>query len=424
MKKIEIFGKIIELKRKFIESLKPNDLKGHDGKRFTRKRSLTLNRLLQFILQGITTSLQLELDDYYKKIGFKEDVVTKQAVSKARTNLDPSVVKAAFELTTQALCSCDDLTLFKEKFRLCAIDGSTIALDNATALKEHFGCSGSTKDATTAMASVCYDPLNNIILDAGLYPYATSEREGARANINAVESFPKSNKCDNLYIFDRGYPSKELLAEFMNGNINFLMRVRKKFNLDFDLVEKKEKITFMHAGKPYTVRVFRIILESGETETLVTNVSKKYIKRKEIGQLYFKRWGIETKFDSLKNKLELENMSGRRPVTVYQDFWAKLDLANTMAALEYVTDDVISIKTSTKENKYEQTTNENRLINKFTGQYLDLLSQPDEAARVRLFDELVADISRRPVEVKPGRSFERTSPRKMKFCDRIKRAFR
>ena len=77
--------------------------------------------------------------------------------------------------------------------------------------------------------------------------------------------------------------------------------------------EKKEHIAgVQHNGKYYKFRVFRIILDSGEEEFLITNVSDEYFSYEEAGELYFKRWKIETKFDSLKEKLELENMSGRR----------------------------------------------------------------------------------------------------------------
>ena len=129
-------------------------------------------------------------------------------------------------------------------------------------------------------------------------------------------------------------------------------------------------------------------------------------------------------FTPIKNKLELENWSGRRKVTVYQDFWAKLDLANTIAALEFATDEVIEEATSEKDNKYAQTTNESRLISKFADAYIELLANDDPAERIALFDELVADIAKRPVEVKPDRKVERKTPRKKKFCDRRKRSLR
>jgi len=316
------------------------------------------------------------------------------------------------------------LELYRKKYRLCAIDGSDLALDNAKELLDHFGGSGRNKDCVSALASLCYDPLNNIILDGGLYPYGTSERQAARTHIESVGSLPLPKGAKNLYIFDRGYPSKEFMAEMIEAKICFLMRVRKKFNCDFDTSSRNEKVFFEHAGKQYYVRVFKVTLESGEQEILVTNLKARHLSRKEVGELYFKRWGIEVRLESLKNKLELENMSGRRVVTTYQDFWAKLDLANTTAALEYATDEVIEKNTGNTGNKHKQTTNENRLITKFSDSYLELLATEDTDARLALFDSLVVDISRRPTEVKPGRKSERVLPRKKKFCDRRKRVLR
>ena len=304
------------------------------------------------------------------------------------------------------------------------MDGSEAALDNNPELLGYFGGSGPNKDCAMAMASLCYDPLNNIILDGGLYPYGFSEREAARNHMAAVSELPTPEGVSNLYIGDRGYPSKELFAEMIDAGMFFFMRVRRKFNTDFDTVKDEEMVVFLHNGKKYRVRVFSITLESGEKEILVTNLSKHDLTREEAGELYFKRWRIEVKFDSLKNKLELENMSGRRVVTTYQDFWAKLDIANTLAALEYETDQVIEENTAESDNKYEQRTNENRMITKFSDKYIALLTNDDVAARKALFEELISEITKRPVEVKPGRKFERKLPRKKKFCDRRKRSLR
>jgi hypothetical protein len=421
MKKSEVFNEIIRLKNKFLEILRPSDLMKHDGKSFTRKRNLTLDRLLTIILRCSPFSLQIRLDDFFEGIGCKEETVSKQAFSKSRTNLEPEIVKESFLLTTKTILQCDDLELFKDKFRLCTIDGSDVVLDNAPALLSHFGGSGRNSDCATAMVSLCYDPLNNVILDGGIYPYGFSERDAARNHFAAVSALPIPKNAENLYIFDRGYPSKELIGEMIDAGLFFLMRVRRNYNAEFEFVGKKKTVYIWNGGKAYKVRVFHVTLESGETEILITNVSKKYINYKDICELYFKRWKIEIKFDSLKNKLELENMSGRRPITVYQDFWAKLDMANTMAALEYATNEAIETKTVTNDNKHEQITNENRLITKFSNRYLELLTKKDPNERLDLFNELVSDISKRPSETKPGRIFPRKPPRKKKFCDRRKR---
>jgi len=424
MKKRDAFARLIDLKRAFIEALTPENMKGKDGKKFTRRRALWLGRLLTIILRSSPYSLQIRLDDYFDEIGHKEAVVSKQALSKARGKLDPDIVKASFVQTAQTLSSCEDLELYRGKYRLCAIDGSDIILDNAEEILTYFGGSGSKRDCATALASLCYDPLNNMILDGGLYPYGTGERFAAKKHFEAVNVLPLPNGAENLYIFDRGYPSRELLAGMIAGKMHFLMRVRKKFNLDFDLATRNEKVYFEYAGKQYYVRVFKIVLDSGEEETLITNLKEKHLCKKEVGELYFTRWGIEVKYHTLKNKLELENMSGRRVCTTYQDFWAKLDMANTAAALEYATDAVIDGKTEGSNNKHKQRTNENRLITKLSDKYLELLVNNDPVERLLMFNELVEDISRRPVEVKPGRKSERVPPRKKKFCDRLKRVLR
>ncbi len=191
-----------------------------------------------------------------------------------------------------------------------------------------------------------------------------------------------------------------------------LIRILRKFNTDFDLSCRNEKVAFEHGGKQYQVRVFKVTLTSGEQEILVTNLRAKH------------RWRIEVKFDSLKNKLELENMSGRRVVTTFQDFWAKLDLANTIAALEYTTNEVIEENSADNVCKYRQITNVNRLISKFSVRYIELLTIADHDLRMALFEELVEDIVRRPSEIKPDRHSARRVPRKKKFCDRRKPVLR
>ena len=224
MKKRTVFNILLKIKQHFINELIPGKMKTYDGKKFIRKRALTLSRLFTIILRCSPFSLQIKLDDYFKEIGHKEEVVSKQAFSKARTYLDPDIIKDSFIITAKTLSECEDLEFYKGKFRLCAFDGSDLALDNAAELFSHFGGSGQNADCAMAMASLCYDPLNNIILDGGLYPYGTSERKAARSHFAAVSDLPLPKGVHNLYIGDRGYPSKELFTEMINNGMFFLMR--------------------------------------------------------------------------------------------------------------------------------------------------------------------------------------------------------
>jgi len=411
-------------KRQYIKRAKPEDMKEYDGVSFKRVRKLTMGVILTIILRCSPMGLQMRLDDYYAEIGASETVVSKQAMSKRRGKLDPEIVRGSFVVTTETMLECEDLEYYGGKYRLCAIDGSDAELDNSAELLEHFGGSGRNKDCATAMVSLCYDPLNNIIMNGGMHRYNTCEREATREHFAAVAALPKPEGVVDLYIFDRYYPSKPFFAEMMDADMKFLMRVRRKFNVEFDAVKRNGSVKFEVEGKKYAVRVFKIKLDSGEEEILVTNLPNADLARKDAGELYFKRWGIETKFDSLKNKLELENWSGRRPITVYQDFWAKLDLANTFAALEFATDDAIEQATKDNNNKHAQTTNENRLISKFCDVYIEILATENPYKRLAMFDKLIAQISRYPEQVKPDRKSDRKLPRKKKFCDRRKSPFR
>ena len=384
---------------------------------FTRERSLSCIRLTALILSGIRLPLQLALDEYFEAIRKEDETVSQQAASKARTNLNPDAFKHLFLETVRIMNSVDEQKLWLGKYRLAAIDGTDLALHNSEELKQFFGCAGRGSMAATAKCSMLYDPLNGIILDAVLAPYVTSERKLAQQNILAAQQLPLPPGVEFLYIMDRGYPSFPLMAWLMGQNMKFLIRVRQGFAHAFSTNTPDEDASFQTDGKDFSVRVIRVILPSGETEILLTNLDSASLPADQAGELYFKRWGIETKFNSLKNKLELENMSGRRKVTFLQDFWATLYLANLLTSLKWKADALIELSNQGKNNKYKQKTNENRLIRKLRRLFIHCLSHPDPHKRSLLFDRLIADVSKYPEPLKPVRSVPRKIPRESKFHD-------
>ena len=388
--------------------------------KFTRNRILPLPFLCLIILRGMKTSTQLEIDDFFKiyTAGIEEPV-TKQAVSQARTDLNPDAIKYLFTEVRDNMCKVKDLEYWN-RYRLCALDGSNVALYNSDELKDTYGTAGGSKKAASAMLSLAYDPLNNIILDGSLNHCDTDERVTAKEHIENIAKLPIKFRYKNLFIMDRGYPSRDFIAWLIDNKHKFLMRVRHKFNLVFDSVSKDEKLSFLWNNRTYRVRIIKVTLDSGEIETLVTNLDEKELPYNQAKELYFCRWGIETKFNSLKNKLELENMSGRRVVTVQQDVWASLFLANIFASLAWKTNEIIEERTAGSGNKYQQTTNENRLISKARESFYEILLETNVSKKKFLFHKLFEDIAKHPAEVKPGRSAERSTPRNAKFHDTYK----
>ena len=59
------------------------------------------------------------------------------------------------------------------------------------------------------------------------------------------------------------------------------------------------KVTFIDPNRA------RIQLETGETESLITNILNKKFTLKDFQEIYNSRWKIEESFNSVKNKLKI-----------------------------------------------------------------------------------------------------------------------
>ena len=77
-----------------------------------------------------------------------------------------------------------------------------------------------------------------------------------------------------------------------------------------------------------SLRMVKILLENGNLEVLATNLSQTEFHTEEIKELYHMRWGIETAYETLKNRLQLENFTGTKPILLLQDIYSTIYLSN------------------------------------------------------------------------------------------------
>jgi hypothetical protein len=192
---------------------------------FTRKSPLGAKNLLMIILRKICAPLQIEIDKFFDWA--KGKPVTKQALSKARENLNPKFVRKFADDTAQLLAQDDTMPCYKG-MRLVAIDGTTVALENTPELKEAFGCSGPDKNAATALASIAFGPLDHAIYDFRIDQYDEDERDLAKMH---VERLSELGLQGSLLLFDRGYPSASFISLLQERGFHFLMRARRKWNI-------------------------------------------------------------------------------------------------------------------------------------------------------------------------------------------------
>lgn len=383
----------------------------NDPNYFTRKGKIGFVNLIAFTLNFVKKSLQLEIDSFFERIN--SDVsITKQAFSQARQKISYEPFKVLFNTTTQLARSEDDMATFKG-FRVSAIDGTTLALENMPELVNYFGCSGAGATATTARASALYDVLNEVLLDARIDRFSCGEREMASQHILRLQEMGVSN---DLIIFDRGYASAKLIAQLFESGIHFLMRVRRKFNKEIDALASSEGfVEITHEQKVYRVRVVKFPLPSGEIETLITDLPQDTFETTDFQTLYFKRWPIETRYDTLKIKLQLENFTGKTVLSVFQDFYASMFLSNMATFAKYVTDAEIQKDNADKNLDYEYKTNVNILIGKLKDNLVLVMLEPNPKKRDHALQKVLAEISRNRTPIRPDRQFERKIPRKKRF---------
>ena len=299
--------------------------------------------------------------------------------------------------------------------RIHAIDGSKLSLPNDKPLREYFGTSGAGNTSPSAQGSLLYDILNDLVVDARIEPMSTDERTLASMHIKQLKELESFEEWKELILFDRGYPSFELIKELLEAKIHFVLRVRTKFSLAIDELSRGDHIIELEQGeKKLPLRVLKFRLDSGEEEVLITDLQEKKISIKAFKALYFKRWPIETKYAQEKNKLEIENFSGRLVEKIRQDFYATMVLTNNATDFINEAHELVDKEQKGKKNKYKYKVNENHTIGVLKDRLIQTICEEDSKKKMEMFDEIIELLEKRIIPIRPNRSLPRTM-RKVKF---------
>ena len=171
-----------------------------------------------------------------------------------------------------------------------------------------------------------------IIVSAKLTPMVIGERRLATDQIIEVSQlFKRINQPSQLYVFDRGYISKEMMKMILDIEASFLFRVPRGFNPTIDrLVDNGESDCIVNIDSFLQLRLIVRHLPSGEKCILLTSLKDLEITGDEFYRLYWLRWiGCEEGYRKQKINLQLENFSGTSLEAVLQEFWATVVTLNT-----------------------------------------------------------------------------------------------
>lgn len=363
---------------------------------FTRDRKLGFDKIMTMMIKKSNKSIQNSINDTQLDLG--EDVtISNSAYTQARAKLNYTAFEEFAQMASDIFYKDGEYETYKG-FRVLAIDGSVTTLPNTDDVKKEFNPMKARcqikefeKDVSQARVSCLFDVLNNIAIDSSINNKNRSEDNDLIAydeRTLAVQHLQYCNQ-DDLTIMDRGYPSFELFAAVHNKT-NILCRIRKnifsraKFLFDAHS-EKKDVILEINAPKylrdtlrseniptKMKLRFVQVILDNGTVEVLCTNLlDNERLKTSDFKELYALRWGIETYFDLIKNRLSLENFTGQSALAVKQDFFATIFLTNYESILTYDLNE--DLKETTKDNKYKQKVNKAVSFNVIKHKVFDLL---------------------------------------------------
>jgi len=390
-----------------------------------------------FIARGVSSSLQRELDAFYKEVtesDFNIRHVTKGAFSQARKKLKP---EAFIELNN----SVTD-TFYKEapylvwnNMRLLSVDGTRLALPRHPSIIEEFGehSFGPNADSkrSLALCSLLYDPLNMLTLDARMAPYASSELE------LLYKHLAKVNKGD-LLLLDRGYPNIALMFLLKAKGIGFCMRMKvdwwlavKEFSesdktddiVQF-LLPKKDRKLIQDFPQMFDLaikcRLIKVVLPDGGIEVLCTSLlDEKKFSVDDIADLYKYRWNEEEGYKLLKSRMEVEYFSGKTAWAVKQDFYAKVFIMSLCANLAFPIEE--KVRKEYKQDlarKHDQKINRTAALSMTRNICIGLFVKKLVKSALKAFDDIVSGTREL---IRPGRREKRNANTKRLYSMNYKR---
>ena len=310
----------------------------NDWTRTTHK--FDLETLIQLSLASTGETLQTGILEYYDYKKF----LSKGAYSDAKKKLNNrALIYLLDELVDRLLYRKLPKNLQQRcgKYVPIAVDATEIRLDNCKALREEFGIINSNnkegKGVSNAQVTVLYDAYNGYIYDVILQRSNGGEQAIA---IKMIKRFMEKNPDLNvIFLFDRGYPSVELMYILNSLNVKYIIRKKTRYwkvecenakspdemlyismeQNRLQNVQDEEIKAVLRQDKFFKVRYSWFVTSRDQDEELLSNLSFDEFSSDDIYGLYGKRWSVEGGYKKLKRIVLPDYVGGRSTHMVHQN---------------------------------------------------------------------------------------------------------
>lgn len=324
---------------------------------FTRNRKLNFETTIKNIICMETGSLK---DELLKLNEYSIESPTTSAFVQARSKIKVTAFKTLFD-RFNAKTHKD---LLYKGYRLLAIDGSELPIDNTIYDKEttelRYGTA--TKAYSAYHLNTSYDVLE-CTYDA-LVIQGEAKKDENDAFCQLVDSY---NGKKAIFIADRGYESYNGFEHVVKSKNKYLIRVKDihakssitkslgpfpegEFDMDvfrmltlkqnkmikscpqlYKFVPTNMRFDFMSKENPwyeFNSRVVRFKISDDTYECIITNLDREVFSIDDIKELYNKRWGVETSFRELKYAIGLNALHSKKRELIQQEIYARILLYN------------------------------------------------------------------------------------------------
>lgn len=227
---------------------------------------------------------------------------------------------------------------------------------------------------------------------------------------------------------DRNYPSTDMFIYYNMNNDKFCYRGKSNFYkkyvkdierdgwIEFDLDDKwidrfkiEEVKDYARTHRKFRLRVIKVMKselrqlkdnERDEEIILFTNLDENEWSTKEVVLLYGNRWSVETGYDILKNRIEMERVTSEKAELILQELHSQVIVHNLAAMIKKESDKLIK-----HTEKYKYQTNINNLIQLLRANLAKLLNMKDEFKT--LISKIIRKASKNKEPIRQNRLFKR-----------------
>lgn len=397
---------------------------------FVRNRKMPLDDLAFSMINRKGLTLKLELRGYMN-ISHPGVQISKPGYLKQRMKLNPEAFVDLYQFHNRNFYSDPDAELYTYNgFLVLAVDGSDINIPTTPETLEKYGNASKRGGKSCAQLGLgcLYDALNRMILDASCSKVKFNEMAIAEAQIASVRDTIGPD-IPFMVTMDRGYPSIPSFLRMIDEGVYFVARLKSSdFKAEQQALSSDDEEVEINLSKSrrrhylgtadealvmsrdsFKLRMVRVWLDEDkkEYEILATDLPKERFPTECFGEIYHLRWRIETAYQTLKDRLQIENFTGTKPILLEQDIYSTIYVSNIA---EDIARDIEQERKDHLKNdyKYRMAVNRALCIGLLKNDLIYILLEKDPRVQEELFQKLYDEISENIVPVRPDRHYHRT----------------